>query len=327
VKVCQDNGIKWFEDQTNTDPTLTIRNTFRHLIKHEQLPLALSKERLARAAAYVSTKHDQVEAAASRFFNSMRLALDLRSGIATFDIPKTSEGDDRRLDAKFHGIVVRKMLHLVSFKSNISLQDLDAAVDLIFDPENSQGKTPVLIAGVEIRKESSLSTSDSSVSHGHPATFTFRRQIPSSHERKVAHITIWPPPQYPIASKWSEWALWDGRYWIRVRRPERDLDPNLRITLKFLTKRYIELLRREVSPAEKDQINRRLEAVKGSTRFTLPAIVAEKPGVTDQVVALPTIHWCVEGWQRDKEVANPECWIWDIRYKHVDLNRRHRVLS
>jgi hypothetical protein len=291
------------------------------------LPLALSKERLARATAHVSTKHDQVEAAATRFFNSMRLALDLRSGIATFDIPKMSEGDDHRLDPKFQAIVVRKMLYLVSFKSNISLQDLDAAVDLIFDPENSQGKTPVLIAGVEIRNEFPLSTSDSSVSHGHPATFTFRRQLPSSHERNVAHITIWPPPQDPIASKSSEWFLWDGRYWVRVRPPERDLDPNLRITVKFLTKRYIELLRREIPPAEKDKINRRLEVARGSTRFTLPAIVAEKPGAIDQVVALPTIDWCVEGWQRDKEVTDPEFWIWNIRYKHVDLNRRHRVLS
>jgi tRNA(Ile)-lysidine synthase TilS/MesJ len=320
VKICQENGVKWFEDHTNVDATLTIRNTFRHLIKSQELPLALSKHRIAQMSARISEEHDEVEAAASAIFDEMPLTLDLRSGAASFTV-KRALRTQPLTNYKLYSMLLRKMLEVVSCKSTISLQNIDATVNFVFGLEKIE-HTPktVQIAGVEINEDVSEGINDAN-----DRIFILRRALPTKQER--LDLQLWRLPQSTLASEWSEWILWDGRYWIRVRAPEHARDRDCGIIIKFLSAQDLETLRSTLSARRKQNLNDRLRIAKGSARFTLPAIVArERCGdlgseVADRVVALPTLDWNADGWkQQHPGDQDPDIWLWEIRYKYVNLD-------
>ena len=327
VTVCKGYGVDWFEDSTNRDPTLTIRNTFRHSIRNEHLPLALSRRRILQLAAMVSEDKDEVESIATQHFNEMPSTLDLRSGTATFAVP-------RLLSSLFQTnynvlpAILRKMLDTVSSKSTTSLQDLDEATDSVFSSEHmSDRPLRIVAAGVDIEVDTSVEPNSSS-----DRRFRFRRANPSSQDRK--RILKLPLPQDLAIGRWSQWVLWDGRYWLRVRRPILHQNANVQVRVKFLYRDDIAALRKSVSNRAKHALNERLTAAKMSSRFTLPAIVIRKADVvetpiSDQIVALPTLDWCMKGWSRELGYIAPKSWLYDIRYKHVtlDLGKKHQIVQ
>ncbi|KAK1597557.1 uncharacterized protein LY79DRAFT_624587 [Colletotrichum navitas] len=51
VATCEANNVRWFEDATNKDRTLTMRNAVRHMVREHALPAALRKDNVLRLAA------------------------------------------------------------------------------------------------------------------------------------------------------------------------------------------------------------------------------------------------------------------------------------
>ncbi|KDN64364.1 putative PP-loop family protein [Colletotrichum sublineola] len=51
VATCEANNVRWFEDATNKDRTLTMRNAVRHMVREHALPAALRKDSILRLAA------------------------------------------------------------------------------------------------------------------------------------------------------------------------------------------------------------------------------------------------------------------------------------
>lgn len=327
VTVCKENEIKWFEDSTNKDPTLTIRNTLRHVIKQDELPLALSRRRILQLATKISSENDDIDAAALKYLKEMPLVLNLRSGTATFTIPK-SLMDPSEEDYKVSASVLRKMLEIVSPKIKISLQNLDEAADIVFN-SRQDNKTParIQIAGVTIETITSGAEGSSS------RTLILSRANPDYSDR--AKFLKLPIPKGSGTSRWSEWRLFDGRYWLRVHPPERVPHSGQEVTVKFLSASDIADLRKADTVARTQSFERRLKAAKGDSRFTVPAIMLRDrkdpfavPEATDKLVALPSLGWCVKGWQRNRNDSSADCWRYDIRYKHVnvDLGGKHEIL-
>ncbi|GFP57203.1 tRNA(Ile)-lysidine synthase [Trichoderma asperellum] len=62
IATCETNGVRWFEDRTNTDPTLTTRNAIRKLTRVHTLPKALQKPSVL-ALAHRSRQRAQLEEA------------------------------------------------------------------------------------------------------------------------------------------------------------------------------------------------------------------------------------------------------------------------
>jgi hypothetical protein len=218
------------------------------------------------------------------------------------------------------------MLEVVSGKSTISLQAIEVTVDSIIYREERPKTT--LIAGVEIREEPL-----EGLNNTNDRTVIFRRTVPTKREQ--VELQLWPSSQDNLASNCSEWTLWDGRYWIRVRAPQHEDDQDIQIFLKFLSVQDLQDLRRTLSTCHKQKLNDRLRIAKGSARFTLPSIVARKRNsdldaeIVDRVVALPTLDWSVDGWESYAGGQDPNVWFWDIRYKYVDLDLRgvHRIVT
>ncbi|CAK7244245.1 MAG: hypothetical protein STHCBS139747_005781 [Sporothrix thermara] len=66
VATCLANNVPWFEDHTNADATLTMRNALRHVARNHTLPRALQKPAILQLAARCDQQARQHEAEARR---------------------------------------------------------------------------------------------------------------------------------------------------------------------------------------------------------------------------------------------------------------------
>ncbi|KAK3716187.1 hypothetical protein LTR37_006632 [Vermiconidia calcicola] len=326
VALCRQNGVRWFEDKTNADHTLTLRNTVRSLLKTEDLPTALHKPRLLELAGQATQNASALKERAGVAFNAIPLSLRLSTGEVSFALP---DGLERRMEDEVAlcTALLRRLLTLITPKSIVPMQDIDRAADLVFGnamsaSQSGIGGVPkeVQVAGVSVCRTLSEDRSK----------FLLRRSMPTKRERSYGTVTFSPQTTKSRESydlRWSEWRLWDGRYWIRVCPPSSYLTSDTTITVRFLCTDDMEDLRLSVRKNDGKRLESLLALAKGQTRFTLPAIVAKRPGrdqvnevSAEEVVALPSLGWSAVGWRRTCGVPGDDCWSWDIRYKHVDLN-------
>ena len=327
VDVCQQNGVQWFEDHTNADPTLTLRNTVRFLNKSRALPLALQTLRLSALSRKVSKRHIDGESEGREIFDALPSTLDLRCGGATFTV-KHSPNACNQAQRNTLAIVVRRMIATVTPQKTIALSDIGSATDLIFqaDPVNEQprfdnGISAVQVAGVDIRREHSSELTKH-------FRYLFHRCIPNKRETKELRTTLYSKQSSSTAAE-SAWDLWDNRYWIRVSPPQTKSEDNVDVVVRFLTADDLAIMRKSVPERVAKQANKRLAVVKGLVRFTLPVIVARRrstsqddSGTAEEMVAMPSLNWSVEGWKRDDGDRSGDCWRWDVRYKNVTQLKR-----
>ncbi|KAK3709470.1 hypothetical protein LTR37_010843 [Vermiconidia calcicola] len=336
VALCRQKGVRWFEDNTNADHTLTLRNTVRFLIKGGDLPTALHKPRLLELAGQATRDASALKKRAGVAFNAIPLSLKLSTGEVSFALP---DGLERRLhgDVALCTALLRRLLTLVAPKTIVRMQDIDRAVDLVFgnaiftcQSGIEKALKEVQVAGVSVCR--TLSEDGSK--------FVLRRCMPTKRERSTGLVTLSPQTTESQGScniRWSEWQLWDGRYWVRVCPPSSYSKSETTIIVRFLCTEDMNTLRLSMRKDDAKNLESLLDSAKGQTRFTLPAIVARRSDrdqvneeYAEEVVALPSLGWSAVGWRRTCGVPSDDCWSWDIRYKHVDLNleeRVHEILS
>lgn len=139
TNLCYKNGVKWFEDKTNADTSLTLRNTIRPLLNDHPddnvLPRALQRESLVDLGREVSHNAWHSKDRATRFLCECSIDLLWREGYldVTFPVTPTKDiyGD---LNATDRAEVLRQLLYLVGSSAEIPLQRLDRAVKFAFGP-------------------------------------------------------------------------------------------------------------------------------------------------------------------------------------------------
>ncbi|TID21633.1 putative amino-acid permease [Venturia nashicola] len=88
LATCQKLNMPWFEDETNSDRTLTSRNAVRHIVDKYRLPQALGSKSLVALGERKRCNLEQRERVVDKLFDDMPLALDLRSGVVTVEFPR-----------------------------------------------------------------------------------------------------------------------------------------------------------------------------------------------------------------------------------------------
>ncbi|KAL2754619.1 hypothetical protein ACRALDRAFT_1076255 [Sodiomyces alcalophilus JCM 7366] len=73
IATCEANGVPWFEDATNRDPTLTMRNAVRWVCANHQLPVALQKPSVLRLSRNCLARSRAQDAEAERWLRKMRI--------------------------------------------------------------------------------------------------------------------------------------------------------------------------------------------------------------------------------------------------------------
>lgn len=342
IAVCRERGVKWFEDHTNRDVTLTLRNTVRSLLAEQyQLPRALQRQSLLDLAESRQRKKADIEDEANKIHSSMHYNLNIRTGHATFTIDNAlREQLNQNRETACH--LLRRLLAPVSPKSEISLQDLDQALDLVLEKppstrtKSNRGALPrqVQVAGVQMQMQEIPHAQQQKTGEGN---FAVSRQLPPVAEQNASSMQLWPRSPLSISSlaEKSEddaWQLWDGRYWIRVSPPLAGNTSTACVIVRFLNQSGLQevkdsMKRRDSSAAK--ALEKLLLVPRQDVRRTLPAVFATIRSLKDtratgkeHLVALPSLGWYARGWTgKDSSdgVKRNENWRCEIRYKHVEL--------
>ncbi|KAK0944162.1 hypothetical protein LTR29_004294 [Friedmanniomyces endolithicus] len=323
IEHCMAAEMRWFEDHTNADPRFALRNTIRHLQTNEVLPAALRKQRLLEVAARVREQAAEVESSAQREYDQLDISLDIRTGIATFK-------DTARIRVVGRNVktaLVRKLLSLVAPVDEIKALDVYHVAESLW-PESHEGnrkkglRTPTQIANVTISPPSGAGR----------GIWTMARQVPTQKDTTSKFI---------ILSQLSTWQLWDGRYWIRMRKRQvgNGTPETLEVSVRFLQQDDIAKLMKTSNPAQRRALRKLLSMASGNLRFTLPVLIAREVSSgtampdAGRVVALPSLGWAADGWARwseDDGFEHPAAeWYWDFRYRRVDLvdGGSHRIVA
>ncbi|KKY16265.1 putative pp-loop family protein [Diplodia seriata] len=157
---CEAVGTPWVEDETNKDPTLTMRNAVRHVYQNHRLPAAISKPALLQLAQRTAKKIQAREEEVDSLLKKLDAVLDLRSGELAvrfarnffpptiLKTPRAPEygwpGTGKRvlypeswsMDKEENKVVatmlIRRLANLVSPRETVDLSSLETAVRYFF---------------------------------------------------------------------------------------------------------------------------------------------------------------------------------------------------
>ena len=379
-QTCEENSIEWEEDESNHDVSVTPRNTIRSLLVNARLPRALQKTSLLHLVSQVARKaSDQDWWSTKMFEESEILRLDIRSGTLTVrlhsDILRPNETSKVKPDSEvIH--YLRRFARSVSPQEDIALTDLVTAASVLFPslrdpqtgtPSNDSESFSFTASGVHFTR---LPLKTSRETSQEPARgykfldpkFVWRLsrqpfpklQLPtpliippsSPHQRSESVPLMGETSSWNIQSEdqlWSNWQLWDGRYWIRVRN---QTSGNL-VVRAWEQCEMSAIKNRIPSSVFKNFRSALTAAAPGRIRWTLPVIAEAGRGENQvggnsastsddaqsdlrdskldciglgKILVFPTLG--TAGWLDILDEEGRRKLEWEVRYKHVRLRRR-----
>ncbi|KLJ05845.1 hypothetical protein EMPG_10734 [Blastomyces silverae] len=147
TSTCLQNNIQFVNDRTNFDPTLTSRNTVRHLLSNGMLPRALQAPSILQLIENSQRISDELIKETNAFLEKVRvLKLDLRTGSLVIDFPGPRVMEDIGMSQgvsiqssppklqKILAMVLRRLFDIVSPapKSDIPLEKFTTALQTVF---------------------------------------------------------------------------------------------------------------------------------------------------------------------------------------------------
>ncbi|KAI0802303.1 hypothetical protein GGR55DRAFT_454335 [Xylaria sp. FL0064] len=307
IATCEANNIPWFEDSTNQDQTLTMRNAVRHMYKNYTLPVALQKPSILALSRRCEKKVRALEAEANRLL-AQTIIHDVEPTAGTASVqfpeyglssfPRDMSSPSRRSarilrQREVAGYLIRRIISLVTpdDEQTVPLANLQNVISRLF-PELSpslhekgilEPSKAFVIAGVHsvpINPSPPPDKGASSQSAGDLAWYLSRTPY-SSHQPIPRYRTPYWSPQNRFLSfnkadsKWSDWlgwTLWDGRFWVRIRH-----QLPYRVILQPFERSHAKAFRESLTPEDRDRLGARLKrCAPGKTRYTLPALYLEE---------------------------------------------------
>ncbi|KAI0518565.1 hypothetical protein F5B22DRAFT_71021 [Xylaria bambusicola] len=312
VATCEANNIPWWEDSTNDDQTLTMRNAVRHMYKNYTLPVALQKPSILALSRRCDQEARALQAEADRLMAQTRI-LDIVSHIGTASVqfpdygmscfPRDKARPLRRRarilrQREVAGLLIRRILEIVTPEEHpIPLANLQNVISRLFPTlsDSPKGQSipelpkAFVIAGVHFLPIDPVSLSPTqgippSQSANQPQAWYLSR-TPYPSKRPVPHhrFTYWSIPRHIFGkytfnpadttwSRWLPWALWDGRFWVCVRHRLP-----YRVILQPFALSHAKAFRESLAPADRDRLAAVLKrSAPGKTRYTLPALYLEE---------------------------------------------------
>lgn len=316
VATCLENNVPWWEDHTNKDPTLTMRNAVRHMHKSCQLPRALQKPAILALSEKCRRRARAEDAEAHRLLQRTILDLEPHVGSLVIHFPDLSHlQSERRSSSMKHlrsriaqkriiaGLVLQRIMAIVSPELQVpSLPYLQNAISRLFPSlalfSDSLAISPpnkaFPIAGLHFVPIESTPQSVTSKVPAHPRTwyvsrlpYTSNKPLPTWRvsywstsnpgKRRRHRVTQWK------WSTWLPWQYWDGRFWIRLRHRL----PYRVVVMPFLTE-HAKGFRDSLPPGDRNRLATLLKKfAPGKVRYTLPAIYSDEYVDLDNMVSRP----------------------------------------
>lgn len=292
IATCEANGVPWFEDATNQDATLTMRNAVRHVYKHHTLPAPLRKTAVLDMSRRLRRQAELDEAEVDRLLGRT-MVRDFESTAGTvvvqlpsFRIPRARRGLNmvaRRAKRLEHyryiaALLLKRLIAMVTpeqqgpFATNLqnqvlrlfpSLNDVPSAY-----PEHPKAFNISSVHFLPVHTSSGprapmnwYLTREPYVSGRPLPNCTFGRLSIRERWRRRPELWRWPA--------WESWQLWDGRFWVRVRNRS-----NVHVAVAPFEARHAKAFRESLPDGQaRDKLVALLKHhAPGKVRYTLPAI-------------------------------------------------------
>ncbi|OBT91135.1 hypothetical protein VE02_00022 [Pseudogymnoascus sp. 03VT05] len=331
---CEANDMSWFEDKTNADPTLTMRNAIRHIYANNKLPVALQKPSILALAKRLQENRDGDLERRNKSFTQKVQILKFEPSVPycsvyfePLDIGHNTKSSTEISSTEFEDASwwLRAVIQLISPVENIALGTLSTAVQRIYPELDSQAghdsapRKAFTVAGVMFEPapsdmHDSLLSSHTGYSEGStlaPQQIANRHWIvrPQPYKRgKEPRLEFKPLQGKDEGAYWRDndsWKLFDGRFWIRILNLTSS-----NISLRPFQPEDVNKLKGTKFMEQLEQREKFLLPLKASKfRYVLPAIVAEVNGM-EQVVGLPTLGIVAQ--DMEKLVK------YEVRYRDLD---------
>ncbi|KAF2965046.1 hypothetical protein GQX73_g8505 [Xylaria multiplex] len=307
IATCEANKVPWWEDSTNQDQTLTMRNAVRHMCKNYTLPVALQKPSILALSRRCERQAQALEAEASRLLAQTTIHfIEPNIGTASVQFPvytlsrfprDLSSPSRRRArlirQREVAGLLIKKILALVTPEHHTTpLANLQNTISHLFPAlsntrhKRSETEPPkaFVIAGVHFVpvEPSSPSATDvpSRRSRASPSWYLSRTPYPSNQPVPRYRTPYWSARgnwegYTEISNIWSprkHWELWDGRFWVRIRH-----HLPYRVILQPFDRMHAKAFRESLTPEDQARLALLLKRfAPGKTRYTLPALYFEE---------------------------------------------------
>lgn len=339
IATCLEDDTPWFEDHTNADPTLTARNSVRHIYKKHSLPPALRKDAIIALSTKWQRKKDTLNSEVLLLLNHCSIrAFEPRTGtvIAQFpnfissEIGQAREEDNTAIQhqRELASTLLRYAISIVKPNEHVPVTTLGPARDAIF-PELSQANmrriarvNTFTVAGVlfqrkELQDSHVMGDATSGINLEEQKRhkdlmpmqdeewFLSRQPHQSKPER---HSTLEFPPQSAYNGATDGWKLYDGRYWIRISNHTTN-DIRVRHLQAEDLQPFTATLKTRIRKIFKTCLK---TMAPGKVRFTLPVIELAGAGPRERglVLAVPTF---------DVSIPDAKKFMkYEIRYKKVE---------
>lgn len=343
---CEAKGIRWFEDHTNADPTLTARNAIRHMCKSSQLPRALQKPSILALCKHSKRRVVTEEAEASRLLERKASIIDFDPNVGSMlvDMPpvrigrrtsRSKSGGDaekaklprQRLIA---ALAVRKLIDFVTpEKHTPPISALGNVTKRLYPNLYDEGlqnaeRKAFSIAGVLLEPVASADNNRWFLSR---APYPSNKPLPTCVRPRLIKYKFgsWQNRlaeqahhQQHVHQPWRSWKtarMWDGRFWIRVS----SCAPTY-VQVLPLRPEHAKPFRQALPPRERARLEKLLKYyAPGKVRYTLPGLygvdegdITTGEGGSLTLLALPTLGVQLPGLER---------WVkYETQYKKVDVN-------
>ncbi|KAI1737195.1 adenine nucleotide alpha hydrolases-like protein [Xylaria scruposa] len=303
IATCEANNVPWWEDNTNRDPTLTMRNAIRHMCKNYTLPVALQKPSILALSRRCEQRAQALEAEADRLL-SQTIIHDIEPNVGTASVQFPEYGLSRfprdmssplRRHARIQrqrevaGLLIKKIIALVSPEEQaVPLANLQNVISRLFPLLSAERSAPLKAFGIAGVHFVPIEPSSSSRADGAALTWYLSRTPYPSHQPVPRfRAPYWHADQWHESRAWPawwRWTLWDGRFWIRIRHKL----PYRIIVQPFLLEHAKAFREALPAPRDRDRLSALLKHyAPGKTRFTLPALYIEEDLDLSNVVPRP----------------------------------------
>ena len=294
--------MEWFEDPTNTDVTYTERNTVRHLLGKTPavLPRALQKPSLLAVAEKADAYSFHIEDEAQRIMRAAEILVHRQWGFIEMELPEwdyaTMSETEKLVMVRVFTRIAEKITPSKKVKNSTMLNLL-----VTFSGSSKVERKPLNGAGIIWERKANGSW--------------LLRRTPFF---RLAAEKMNVKPEWVGEETWSEWTLWDGRWWIRVQI----LDPGVKnLVIRPMDKDDMEILRKyQIDRLHEDVTSlsgeHPMKLPPGKFRFTLPLLEAEVDDNREKIlISLPSLQINLLN-QRQKEVGAPKLVQWECEFRN-----------
>ncbi|KAI0485392.1 adenine nucleotide alpha hydrolases-like protein [Xylaria cf. heliscus] len=308
IATCEANNIPWWEDSTNQDPTLTMRNAVRHMCRNHTLPVALQKPSILALSRRCEQRARALEAEADRLL-AQTIIHDFEPNVGAVSVqfpeytlsrfPRDISSPLRRRariqrQREVAGLLIKRIIALVSpDEQPAPLANLQNVISRLFpalsnDKSTSGPPKAFAIASVYfVPIESSPRTGDALIWYLSRTPYPSHQPLPRHRapywclpRNGWRNMIAWNEKKW---TRWTRWTLWDGRFWVRLR-----YRLPYRVILQPFLREHAKAFREELSPQDRDRLAVLLKRyAPGKTRYTLPALYLEEDLDLNNVVPRP----------------------------------------